>query len=61
MPQLGLALTKKAVNQAEDLQGLQTSIDSAFGLHHVAHAHNAETSSDHLAGTTPQAIRDRLK
>jgi enoyl-CoA hydratase len=40
MPRLGLALTKRAVNQAEDLMGLQSGMDSAFGLHHLAHAHN---------------------
>src|SRR5579862_2258854 len=42
MPRLGLALAKKAVNQVEDIMGLQTGIDSVFGLHHLAHAHNAE-------------------
>jgi enoyl-CoA hydratase len=50
MPRLGLALTKRAVNQAEDLQGLHTGMDSAFGLHHLAHAHNAETAADPLGG-----------
>ena len=44
MPRFGLALTKKAVNQAEDLQGMRAGMDSVFGLHHFAHAHNAETS-----------------
>ena len=50
MPRLGLALTKKAVNQVEDIIGLQTGMDSVFGLHHVAHAHNAEVSGDSLGG-----------
>ena len=50
MPQFGLALAKKAVNQAEDLMGLRSGIDSVFGLHHVAHAHNAEVGGDSLAG-----------
>ncbi len=58
MPQFGLALTKLAVNQAEDLMGLRSGIDAAFGLHHVAHAHNAETSSDHLAGHDARTMRD---
>ncbi len=31
MPRFGLALTKKAVNQAEDLMGFQAAQDSAFG------------------------------
>lgn len=50
MPRLGLALTKRAVNQAEDLQGMHTGMDSVFGLHHLAHAHNAETAADPLGG-----------
>ncbi len=50
MPRLGLALTKKAVNQAEDLMGMRTGMDSVFGLHHAAHAHNAEVDVDSLAG-----------
>lgn len=58
MPRLGLALTKKAVNQAEDLMGLQAGIDSVFGLHHVAHAHNAEVGSDHLGGHDARSMRD---
>jgi enoyl-CoA hydratase len=58
MPRLGLALTKRAVNQAEDLMGLHSGMDSAFGLHHVAHAHNAEVSADPLAGYDARAMRD---
>jgi enoyl-CoA hydratase len=50
MPRLGLALTKRAVNAAEDLMGLHSGVDNAFALHHLAHAHNAETSPDHLGG-----------
>lgn len=61
MPQFGLALTKMAVNQAEDLMGLRAGIDSVFGLHHVAHAHNAEVGSDHLAGHDARTMRDAGK
>jgi enoyl-CoA hydratase len=50
MPAFGLALAKKAVNQAEDLQGLRAGMDSVFGLHHFAHAHNAEVAGDALGG-----------
>ncbi|MFV2020183.1 enoyl-CoA hydratase [Micromonospora sp. LOL_023] len=59
MPRLGLALTKKAVNQAEDLMGLRAGMDSVFGLHHVAHAHNAEVGSDPLAGHDARSMRER--
>jgi enoyl-CoA hydratase len=58
MPQFGLALTKKAVNQAEDLMGLRAGMDSVFGLHHFAHAHNAEMSTDALAGMNARSMRD---
>ncbi|GAA2394050.1 enoyl-CoA hydratase [Dactylosporangium salmoneum] len=58
MPRLGLALTKKAVNQAEDLMGLRAGMDSVFGLHHVAHAHNAEVGRDSLAGHDARTMRD---
>ncbi|OLT41381.1 enoyl-CoA hydratase [Saccharomonospora sp. CUA-673] len=58
MPSFGLTLTKKAVNQAQDLMGMRSGMDSAFGLHHFAHAHNAETQSDPLAGQTAKSMRD---
>ncbi|RAG85821.1 enoyl-CoA hydratase [Streptacidiphilus pinicola] len=57
MPRLGLALTKRAVNQAEDLQGLHSGMDSVFGLHHLAHAHNAETATDSLGGMDIAAMK----
>jgi enoyl-CoA hydratase len=57
MPRLGLALTKRAVNQAEDLMGLHAGMDSVFGLHHVAHAHNAEVGADALAGFDARTMR----
>ncbi|MFI0446528.1 enoyl-CoA hydratase [Actinomadura sp. 6N118] len=58
IPPFGLALTKKAINQAEDLQGMRAGMDSVFGLHHAAHAHNAEVSADSLAGMDARRMRD---
>jgi enoyl-CoA hydratase len=58
MPSFGLALAKKAVNQAEDLQGMRAGMDSVFGLHHFAHAHNAEVSADALGGATVRSMGD---
>ena len=58
MPRFGLALTKRAVNQAEDQMGLRAGMDSVFGLHHFAHAHNAETSADSLGGLNARSMRD---
>jgi enoyl-CoA hydratase len=57
MPRLGLALAKKAVNQVEDITGLQTGMDSVFGLHHLAHAHNAEVGGDSLGGQTIKSMK----
>ena len=56
MPRFGLALAKKAVNQAEDLQGMRAGMDSVFGLHHFAHAHNAEVSADSLGGLDARSM-----
>ncbi|MFE6646842.1 enoyl-CoA hydratase [Nocardioides sp. NPDC057772] len=57
MPRLGLALAKKAVNQAEDLMGMRAGMDSVFGLHHAAHAHNAEVGKDSLAGMDARSMK----
>ena len=59
MPRFGLALTKKAVNQSEDLMGLRAGMDSVFGLHHVAHSHNAEVQGDSLGSVGISAIKDQ--
>ena len=61
MPAFGLALTKKAVNQCEDQMGLRDGIDSVFGLHHFAHAHNAEVGQDSLGGQDARSMRDSAK
>jgi enoyl-CoA hydratase len=57
MPRLGLALAKKAVNQAEDLMGLHAGMDASFALHHLAHAHNVETSGDSVNGLDAKSMR----
>ena len=57
MPAFGLALAKRAVNQCEDQMGMRNGMDSVFGLHHVAHAHNAETGTDSLAGMNARSMK----
>ena len=59
MPRFGLALTKKAVNQCEDQMGMRNGMDSVFGLHHFAHAHNAEVGADSLGGMNIKAMAAR--
>ena len=41
-PMFGLTLAKQSVNNTLDAQGMYTSIQSAFGLHHVAHSSNMQ-------------------
>lgn len=57
MPSFGLSLVKRAVNQCEDLMGMRPGMDSVFGLHHMAHAHNAEVGGDSLAGMDARSMR----
>jgi enoyl-CoA hydratase len=57
MPSFGLALAKRAVNQCEDLMGQRAGMDSVFGLHHMAHAHNAEVAGDSLAGLDARGMK----
>ena len=49
-PRMGLALTKTVINRVEELQGLRTTMDVAFGYHHFAHAHSQIMGAGHLGG-----------
>ncbi len=61
MPRFGLALAKKAVNQAEDRMGMRDVMDATYALHHLAHAHNALTTEDHLAGQDAKSMAKGLR
>jgi enoyl-CoA hydratase len=61
MPPFGLALAKRAINQCEDLMGMRPGMDAVFGLHHLAHAHNAEVSGNYLAGLDARGMRDAAR
>jgi enoyl-CoA hydratase len=56
MPRLGLALTKQAINNVEDLQGKRSAMEAAFAWHHFAHVHNDITSGDKLGGFDAKAM-----
>ena len=56
MPRMGLALTKQAINNIEDLQGKRAAMDAAFAWHHFAHAHNQLVSGDKLGGYDAKAM-----
>ena len=60
MPRFGLALTKQAINQAEDRMGLRDTMDAVYGLHHLAHAHNALASDDYIGGQTVESMKKGL-
>jgi hypothetical protein len=36
---------------------MRPGMDSVFGLHHLAHAHNAEVSGDSLAGLDGRGMK----
>jgi enoyl-CoA hydratase len=56
MPRLGLALTKQAINNVEELQGKRQGMEAAFAWHHFAHAHNDVVSGDKLGGFDAKAM-----
>lgn len=60
-PRFGIALAKKAINQAEDRMGLRDSVDATYALHHLAHSHNSLTSEDHLQGQNVDSMKKSLK
>lgn len=60
-PRFGLALTKKAINQAEDRLGMRDTMDATYALHHLAHAHNELTSDDHLQGQDAKSMAKSLE
>jgi enoyl-CoA hydratase len=40
---------------------MRAGMDSVFGLHHFAHAHNAETSDDSLGGLDAKSMAAKNK
>lgn len=55
-PRFALALAKQAFNQLEDLQGKRSGMDTVFGLHHLAHAHN-QLTGDWLGGIRAKDVK----
>ena len=60
-PTLGLKLAKMSVNQSLDAQGMYSAIQSAFGLHHLAHAHNSVVHGDIIDPEGIGVIRKQAK
>jgi enoyl-CoA hydratase len=57
-PMFGLTLAKQSVNNTLDAMGMYTSIQSAFGLHHVGHNHNLRLHGSLVDPAGMQVIRD---
>jgi len=57
-PSFGLTLAKQSVNNTLDAMGMYTAIQSAFGLHHVAHNHNMRLYDRLVDPAGVQVIRD---
>ena len=56
-PMFGLTLAKQSVNNSMDAMGMYTSIQSAFGLHHVGHNHNRLVHGSLVDPAGAQVIR----
>ena len=61
MPRLGLALTKQAINNVEDLQGKRTGMEAAYAWHHFAHSHNELETGHKLAGQDAKSMAKKNK
>ena len=57
-PMFGLTLAKQSVNNSMDAMGMYTSIQSAFGLHHVGHNHNRLVHGSLVDPSGVKVIRD---
>jgi enoyl-CoA hydratase len=60
-PPFGVRLAKKAINHGLDRQGQRDSIESAFGLHHVAHSHNQLVHGEILDPQGRAIIREEAR
>jgi len=56
MPRLGLALTKQAINNVEELQGKRSAMEAAFAWHHFTHVHNDLTTGNKLRGMDAKSM-----
>jgi enoyl-CoA hydratase len=60
-PAFALQMVKKAVNQTLDIMGQQSSVDQAFALHHLCHAHNVQEFGQVIdPGGMPAAVKRRV-
>ena len=60
-PSIGLKFAKMSVNQSLDAQGMWTAIQSAFNLHHLAHAHNSVVHGQPVDPAGAAVVRAQAK
>ncbi len=60
-PSIGLKFAKMSVNQSLDAQGMWTAIQSAFNLHHLAHAHNSVVHGQVVDPAGAAMVRSQAK
>jgi enoyl-CoA hydratase len=58
MPRMALALTKQAVNRAQDAMGFRQGMETAFALHQLSHAHALEVSGNPILNVTPRSMAE---
>jgi enoyl-CoA hydratase len=58
-PRFGLAMTKKAVNVAEDEMGMRNGIEHAFALHQLTHAHNTNVCGYPVLVQSPEGMKEK--
>ncbi len=60
-PSFGLTLAKQAVNQSLEAQGVWTSVQAAFSLNHLGHAHNRLAHGKLVDPEGAKLVRNELK
>ena len=61
MPLMGLKLAKMSVNQALDNMGMWSTVQAAFGLHHLGHSHNQQAYGMPVDPAGAETIRNLAK
>ena len=56
MPAFGMTLAKQAFNRAEDQMGKHSAMDTAFNIHHLAHAHAQLTTGSMISGQNAKTM-----
>ena len=60
-PSMGLKLAKMSVNQAQDAQGLWSSLQAAMSLQQLGHSHNQQVHGMSVDPAGAKIIRDQAK